>query len=45
VEALPKIKHLLSNLPYKKAWGVDLPVSFPVDAKWGKNWGDLKEVK
>lgn len=43
--ALHKIKYLLSNLPYKKAWGVDLPVLFPVDAKWGRNWGDLKEVK
>jgi DNA polymerase-1 len=44
-KALHKIKYLLSNLPYAKAWGVNLPLAFPVDAKWGKNWGDLKEVK
>jgi DNA polymerase-1 len=42
--AVHEIKHLLSNLPYKSAWGVDLPVQFPVDAKVGKSWGDLKEV-
>jgi DNA polymerase-1 len=41
------LKHLLSNLPYKKAWGLeqDLPVKFPVDVKLGPNWGDLKELK
>jgi len=43
--AVREIKHLLSNLPYKKAWGVDLPIQFPVDAKRGPTWGDLKEVK
>lgn len=42
--ALAEIRHLLSNLPYKRAWGVDLPIQFPVDAKRGKSWGDLKEV-
>lgn len=34
----------LSNLPYKQAWGVDLPISFPVDAKIGPTWGDLKNL-
>lgn len=43
-QATADIRHLLSNLPYKKAWGVDLPIKFPVDAKAGKTWGDLKEV-
>ena len=43
--AIVEIRHLLSNLPYKKAWGVSLPVSFPVDAKRGPSWGQLKEVK
>jgi DNA polymerase-1 len=43
--AVREIRHLLSNLPYKKAWGVDLPIQFPVDAKRGPTWGDLKEVK
>lgn len=37
--------HILSNLPYKAAWGLEFPVSFPVDTKWGKTWGDLKEMK
>lgn len=38
-------KKLLSNLPYKAAWGVNLPIDFPVDAKLGASWGDLKELK
>jgi DNA polymerase-1 len=32
----------LSNLPYKAAWGVSLPIAFPVDAKQGPTWGDLR---
>jgi hypothetical protein len=40
--AASEIKQALSNLPYKKAWGVNLPISFPVDAKVGPTWGDLK---
>lgn len=37
------IQHNLSNLPYKSAWGVDLPIKFPVDAKISsESWGDLK---
>ena len=35
----------LSNLPYKQAWGVDLPIQFPVDAKIGESWGDLKDLE
>lgn len=42
--AIVEIKELLSNLPYEKAWGVNLPVQFPVDAKRGLSWGQLKEV-
>lgn len=42
--AVHEIKHILSNLPYKRAWGVDLPIQFPVDAKVGPSWGQLKEV-
>jgi len=34
----------LSNLPYKQAWGVDLPIKFPVDAKIGGSWGDLMDL-
>lgn len=41
----PKIRALLSTLPYKKAWGLDLPIQFPVDAKVGPSWGDLTELK
>ena len=39
------LKYLLSNLPYKRAWGVDLPIQFPVDVKRGPHWGALKEIK
>jgi DNA polymerase I len=43
--AVVEMKQLLSELPYKKAWGKDLPILFPVDAKWGKSWGGLEEYK
>lgn len=43
--AASKLKKLLSNLPYKRAWGYQPPVPFPVDAKIGKSWGDLKEFE
>lgn len=42
--AVVEIRHLLSNLPYKAAWNVVLPIQFPVDAKRGKSWGGLKEA-
>lgn len=44
-KAVHEIKTLLSNLPYKSAWGIDLPIQFPVDAKRGKSWGSLEEIK
>lgn len=37
------IRDMLTNLPYKKAWGFTPPVPLPWDMKIGKNWGDLKE--
>lgn len=43
--AVREVKHLLSNLPYQKAWGVALPIKFPVDAKMGSSWGALQEIK
>jgi hypothetical protein len=44
-KAAETFKYVLSNLPYKKAWGVDLPISFPVDAKISaESWGDLKNL-
>lgn len=42
--AAREMKQILSNLPYEKAWGVKLPIQFPVDAKLGPSWGELKEV-
>jgi len=37
-------KHTLSNLPYKQAWNVDLPIKFPVDGKCSdESWGDLRD--
>lgn len=39
-----KVRHLLSNLPYQRAWGVTLPIQFPVDAKRGTTWGNLEKV-
>jgi DNA polymerase-1 len=39
------LKPLISNLPYKRAWGVDLPIAFPVDGKLGPSWGELVEMK
>lgn len=44
-KAVHDIHHTLSNLPYKQAWGVDLPIQFPVDAKTGKSWGQLQELE
>lgn len=41
----PVFLKLLSNLPYKAAWGIDLPLQFPVDAKVGPSWGELKNPK
>lgn len=40
-----KIREALSNLPYKKAWGVELPVPLPFDMKIGKSWGEMEEIK
>ena len=45
-KAAVNMRYALSNLPYKQAWGVDLPITFPVDAKISaESWGDLKGVK
>jgi DNA polymerase-1 len=43
-KAAVEIRTLLSNLPYAKAWGVRLPIAFPVDAKRGPSWGELRKV-
>ena len=43
--AVEAFRKALSNLPYKQAWGVNLPIQFPVDSKVGPSWGDLKEVE
>lgn len=41
---LLELRHIASNLPYKKAWGYEPPISFPFDAKIGPTWGDLKKL-
>jgi DNA polymerase I-like protein with 3'-5' exonuclease and polymerase domains len=38
-------KHLLDNLPYRKAWGFTPPIPLPWDCKYGGGWGVLKEWK
>lgn len=43
--AAHRFLHVLSNLPYKQAWNVNLPIDFPVDAKLGPSWGELKDLK
>ena len=41
-----EFRQILSNLPYKQAWGRSFPIRFPVDAKMSsKSWGDLEELK
>ena len=39
------IKHILDNLPYKRAWGFSPPIPLPWDCKSGPSWGALKEYK
>lgn len=40
-EAVPAIREALSTLPYQRAFKIELPVDFPVDAKAGPSWGEL----
>jgi DNA polymerase I-like protein with 3'-5' exonuclease and polymerase domains len=44
MDAALRIKHVLSNLPYKEYYGWTPKVALPVDLKVGKAWGSLKEV-
>lgn len=41
-QATVLLRDKLSALPYKRAWGCDLPILFPVDAKIGPSWGALE---
>lgn len=43
-QAIADMKYLLDNLPYAKAWGLNLPIPMPWDCKVGPSWGQLKEV-
>jgi DNA polymerase I-like protein with 3'-5' exonuclease and polymerase domains len=43
--AVADIRKMLNNLPYDRAWGFTPPIPLPWDAKMGKSWGSLKEVK
>lgn len=40
-----RVRNMLSNMPYKKAWGFEPPVPMPWDMKIGPTWGTLKEVQ
>ena len=44
-QAVKDIRTMLNNLPYEKAWGFSPPIPMLWDAKVGKSWGGLKEVK
>lgn len=44
-KAMREAQKMLNNLPYKQAWGVDLPIKFPWDLKMGPSWGEMKEYK
>lgn len=39
-----KMRKILSNLPYRKAWGWQPTIDLPVDAKVGSTWGTLEVV-
>jgi len=45
IKASIKFCEALSNLPYKQAWGIDLPIKFPFDCKIGPSWGELKDLE
>lgn len=34
----------MSTLPYKAAWGLDLPIQFPFSAQIGESWGGLVDL-
>jgi DNA polymerase-1 len=43
-KAAHELKQIMSNLPYEEAWGVTLPIQFPVDVKLGPTWAQMREV-
>lgn len=43
--AAVRIRMVLDNLPYQRAWGFTPPVPMPWDCKLGPSWGALKEWK
>lgn len=45
IKASIKFCEALSNLPYKQAWRIDLPIKFPFDCKIGPSWGELKDLE
>jgi DNA polymerase I-like protein with 3'-5' exonuclease and polymerase domains len=44
-ERAVQCKEILSNLPYQEYFGWKPRVALPVDMKYGKAWGSLKELK
>jgi len=44
-EFCEKVKQMLDNLPYQKAWGFTPPVPMTWSCKAGRSWGTLRSVK
>jgi DNA polymerase-1 len=43
-EIIDEMVEMMSFLPYEQAWDWSPPVRFPVEAKLGKRWGELKSI-
>ena len=39
-----KVKKILDNLPYEKAWGWQPKIPFTWSVSYGRSWGELEEV-
>lgn len=39
---IKELKHKMSNLPYKKAWGWEPLLPLPADGTYGYRWGELR---
>lgn len=44
-DVIAEMVEIASNLDYEKAWGWEPKVKFPVEAKVGVNWADLKPFR
>lgn len=43
-EIVDEMVEMLSDLPYKRTWDWEPVVKFPVEAKIGNRWGELKSI-